>query len=1719
MATLRDLQYMIEANTQGLNKAYPALDRLVASLERLDKSVNRSAKSVDDQMKRVGASTASSAASVSKSADQIKAAMKRQEAAMVSAKAKVLDLNRAINQSGGSSRLIANNTRAFNVLEKQLKRTDATTAELTLAKAKFNSALATSRRELVSFNAAQRQTETAQKNSQTALLRQSNTLERTRQRFLDFGAALRSAGDTNKLNELTVAFQQLEQRMQSGQLTAEQFSDAVNSFNGEMARIKRSTKFAEGLKGGFQEITKSAQIALGPLSGVASRMQNLTSLANSTSLAIAGTVGVVIALSAALVKSIIDGARWEKQFSRMNKILSVTGNSALISAQRAELVVRKVSQSTSALQNEVREAAAGLLTIQGMNEELLESSLKAAQGLAIIGGGSIQTSFRNLAQVLQDPAQGLQTLTQYGVKFTAAEREQILALEEAGDRTGALDLIMKKLAPHIAAATSETKTLSGAWHEMTDSLLSFSQDFANDTGILAGLNALISGMNNAARMGSLAFNETGKVMRGVNKLYDAIEDSDDPEGALKALRESMKEIVRRTKEVEGTNLIPDVDVADLKKAFALVNAGDIQGATAALDKYIKKTESAAKSAKLHEIAVNQAMDMYSTLKGEFLGIITDMEHLDNKLTGLDKNWKFMVEGLMAAGKTAEQAHAILRRLRVETELQTSAFKNYVNGLEQSTIQAQQEANITSAMGSEKRKLQIEQRILNDLWASGIVTSSNYQAALEDLRKMGLGSLIEELEKAAKAAEAADFTNMVAQMNKQLDDQIAIAKVARDVAVSSAREQSEALAVAAKMQEMLNAGIAQGTEEWNKQLSKVRELVGLEFQKEMAKSQKDLEDQLKLATVAADAAALSALEQAMAIAQAAKMQEMLNQGIEVGSEYWNHQLQLVRELANTDFTAGHNQALKSMREQASAQEAIMDSMFYSERTRKQMVDLAAKEYELAERYGSLLDERAQKELAVFKQLQARDSLVKDWQEVADAVDKAFKGLEDSIVDFLKTGEFNFHKFANSILEDIFRITFRQLITRPMQDMLGGLMSNITGKGGIGGLAANTGEFLGGTGTLANPAYVYVMNSGFESAFGMAGGGAFNPTQGGFAEMLGLGGQGGGGAGLLPGQRGIGSDAVASGMGGLSTFGVGPVGSVTRSPLGPIVEASEKAGRVVTQSFDAVDYASQRVAQAHEGLSSSFVDSYKGLNLSMANAETAVGQFGKGATTATEALSKNFGPGGDVSKMLELSSQDVQDIMKVTQTEVVQSLKGANFDKQVGGVVDTILNRKLSSQFPDSIRGVINQKSQFSKIAGPEGYRDQMGRWHDLNPYGKVQNMPFSAVNQKTQDAVLKHLNLRQAGMPSSVDGNLNYLNPKFSGAGAMRAWGNNVVADARQTGQIFGAGNAQHFHGTAPGFNPVNPNYGVGLPQQYQMPGMQSAFAPVQGTQLHGMLQQPGMGGIGMPGMNGFQMAGGGSYMGGSSFMNGFGGTSGVAGMAGMGGGMDGGLSQLAQSASQASESFNQLSTNIPQVTESLTSGLEQAGTAATELASGGLQQAQTGMSSLADNALTNAMQSQIQATASTTQMATQSSVAAMSVQQLGTAAMTSAAQMGGGGILGGIFHGGGIVGSGGGAAIMSGKGFATAPRLHGGLHPNEFRAILKRGEGVFTEDQMEMLGNAINRNGEAEDDATEGRRRRGGGGVTVHLHGVKDFDSFRKSQAQLNAGVSSAARQAEQRQN
>ncbi|WP_321926877.1 hypothetical protein [Paraburkholderia guartelaensis] len=187
--------------------------------------------------------------------------------------------------------------------------------------------------------------------------------------------------------------------------------------------------------------------------------------------------------------------------------------------------------------------------------------------------------------------------------------------------------------------------------------------------------------------------------------------------------------------------------------------------------------------------------------------------------------------------------------------------------------------------------------------------------------------------------------------------------------------------------------------------------------------------------------------------------------------------------------------------------------------------------------------------------------------------------------------------------------------------------------------------------------------------------------------------------------------------------------------------------------------------------------------------------------------NFASNGDQTRILRLSDQDVDDLIKVTATEVAASLGDDNLAKQAGAVVDTILNRVMSGRANwSTIRSVINERWQFSDINAPRP-----------SAYGSVQNVPESRVPARVRAMVVAHLQDRANGGASLVGNNLSYANPYVldEASDATRAWVEDVAHQASITGYRYGAGHAVHVHGTTQGLMPFRPApYTIELPESY-----------------------------------------------------------------------------------------------------------------------------------------------------------------------------------------------------------------------------------------------------------------------------------------------------------------
>ena len=124
-------------------------------------------------------------------------------------------------------------------------------------------------------------------------------------------------------------------------------------------------------------------------------------------------------------------------------------------------------------------------------------------------------------------------------------------------------------------------------------------------------------------------------------------------------------------------------------------------------------------------------------------------------------------------------------------------------------------------------------------------------------------------------------------------------------------------------------------------------------------------------------------------------------------------------------------------------------------------------------------------------------------------KATKGMEDLIVNFAKTGKFEWKNFVAMMLEELLRAQIQQIFAQ----LLGGMKDSM-GTGGGGGIMGAIGGIFGGGGQSQGSSGGGIMDT-IGGLFGMGGGGALGSSANNPMYVIDIGGGMGGGMGGLLG----------------------------------------------------------------------------------------------------------------------------------------------------------------------------------------------------------------------------------------------------------------------------------------------------------------------------------------------------------------------------------------------------------------------------------------------------------------------------------------------------------------------------------------------------------------------------------------------------------------------------
>ncbi|WP_135469840.1 phage tail length tape measure family protein [Crenalkalicoccus roseus] len=310
-----------------------------------------------------------------------------------------------------------------------------------------------------------------------------------------------SPGLVSAMERAEQATDRAAQRMQGHAQAADKATQSTGFFSQALTQVSGQVR-------GFID-----QINLGgvALSDFAARG---TSSFSAINVAVAGTTAAFAALTTTVTLAVRAAEEFERLGLRTEAVVRATGGAAGYTAEQIRALAQDIARNTLASTEGVEAAAQKLLTFRSVAGETFERTLRAAQDLAAVGFGTIESAAVQLGKALESPAEGLSALTRVGVTFTAEQRRLIEAFVETGQVAEAQRVILEAVERQVGGAgAAEAGGLAGAFDTLGQNVQEFLVRIGN-LGPLQLATAAINGL--ASAVGAL-----DGALRGVIGFYSA----------------------------------------------------------------------------------------------------------------------------------------------------------------------------------------------------------------------------------------------------------------------------------------------------------------------------------------------------------------------------------------------------------------------------------------------------------------------------------------------------------------------------------------------------------------------------------------------------------------------------------------------------------------------------------------------------------------------------------------------------------------------------------------------------------------------------------------------------------------------------------------------------------------------------------------------------------------------------------------------------------------------------------------------------------------------------------------------------------------------------------------------------------------------------------------------------------------------------------------------
>lgn len=283
--------------------------------------------------------------------------------------------------------------------------------------------------------------------------KQQNVLSRLTDRVRALQATVQQSALTDsqkaqKIQELTNLEQKLDSVLGRRKINQAQLGEVTRRSTSHLAALsgeikKLNTEAAgrkiDAQKQAMSEFTKTLQIALGPLSGVASRFQAIASLSSLANLQIAALVGTSIALGAAFAKGTMLAIDYEAAMVKVVKTTNLTANQ--VSQLSKAIVELSNASGIGAVELLDIAAMAGQLGVRGAKDlTAFTDTVAKLTRTTNLTGEEASNALARILNVTNEPVSNIKTLgsvvTALGNNFAASEVEIVRMTNEVARAVG-----------------------------------------------------------------------------------------------------------------------------------------------------------------------------------------------------------------------------------------------------------------------------------------------------------------------------------------------------------------------------------------------------------------------------------------------------------------------------------------------------------------------------------------------------------------------------------------------------------------------------------------------------------------------------------------------------------------------------------------------------------------------------------------------------------------------------------------------------------------------------------------------------------------------------------------------------------------------------------------------------------------------------------------------------------------------------------------------------------------------------------------------------------------------------------------------------------------------------------------------------------------------------------------------------------------------------------